>query len=162
MTIDDRLFEPNYLTYFASWLTEKSEDGYEYFIPTAGQWMEAFAGARDPREASDAIKRWFKGEDAKRRFNPSPRSRYGINEVLHSGERPENRTPTGLLDMESNVQEIVRDDNNLWYVIGGYNTLRGDQLGWACTEKRLYTTATESWAGKFTGFRVGRKPRKHD
>jgi hypothetical protein len=161
MTIDER-FDQNLLILFAIWITEKSDDGYRYSVPTANQWMQAFTGSRDPREAAEAIRRWFRGEDLKKRFFPSPRVRYGVNSVSRIGERAENRTPTGLLDMESNLQEIVQDENRLWYVIGGYNTLRESDLPWACTEKRFYNTGTENWAGKFTGFRLVRKPEKRE
>lgn len=159
MTIGER-FDPELLTYFAHWLTEKSDDGYRYHVPTANQWTCAFSGSAYPPEAGEALRRWFRGDDPRRRFNASPRSRYGVNEVLNIGERPENRTPTGILDMESNVQEIVRDDTGLWYVIGGYNLLRENDLLHFCAQKRLYSTATESWAGKFTGFRLARRPEK--
>jgi hypothetical protein len=85
--------------------------------------------------------------------------RYSITNVLPVGQRPENQTPSGLFDMEANVQEIVRDEtDSSWYVIGGFNTCRDDELLQKCIEKRPFSVATELWAGKFTGFRLGRKP----
>ncbi len=157
MTIDDE-FQPRLLEYFADWLTMKCADGYQYYIPTASQWMAAFTGSRDPRDAPDDIKRWFWGVDPAKSFNRRPGMRYATNEVNRIGERPENRTPTGLLDMEANVQEIVRDDNGFWNVIGGYNANRLDELDKRCTGMRLFKPSTEDWPSRFTGFRLGRKP----
>ncbi len=157
MTIDDE-FQPRLLEYFADWLTMKCADGYQYYIPTASQWMAAFAGSRDPRDAPDDIKRWFWGVDPAKSFNRRPRVRYATNDVNRIGERPENRTPTGLLDMEANIQEIVRDDNGFWNVIGGYNAHRLEELDKRCTAMRLFQPSTEDWPSRFTGFRLGRKP----
>ena len=75
------------------------------------------------------------------------------------GSRPENATPTGLLDMESNLQEIVLGQYGSLFVIGGYNAHRESELQRKCTDHRLYATGAEDWAGKYTGFRVVRKPK---
>ena len=45
------------------------------------------------------------------------------------------------------------------FVIGGYNAHRESELQRKCTDHRLYATGAEDWAGKYTGFRVVRKPK---
>jgi len=150
-------FDITLLTEFTRWLTEKSDDGYSYSLPSVSQWMTAFVGTPNPLEAKKEISRWFQGGDPGRRFNSSPKVRYGLPEVLKIGSRPENATPTGLLDMESNLQEIVLGQYGSLYVIGGYNQHRESELEHYCTKLRLYQTAAEDWASKFTGFRVLRK-----
>jgi hypothetical protein len=118
--------------------------------------MTAFTGSRDPSDAIQDITKWFKAPSGG--FNGSPRRRYSITDVLHSGERPENRTPTGLLDMESNLQEVVHDESGSWRVVGGWNALRGWELLQMCTVSRPYSTGASDWMAGFTGFRLGRRP----
>jgi hypothetical protein len=157
MTLDER-FDSELLNKFAKWIGQKSNDGYRYSIPTDKNWMTAFAGSKDPRDAPDVIVKWFKGTLGGIAFNPSPGKRYADPDVLPCGSRQENRTPTGLLDMESNIQEIVRDENGLWYVIGGHNRDRVEDLESRCTAARPYLYGTSLWAYKYTGFRLCREP----
>ncbi len=144
---------------FVEWLEEQLDDGYDYYVPTPGQWRAAFLGSRDPADATRDIQGWFQGTYPGWRFDPRPEVRYGINRVLSIGSRRKNQTVTGLLDMESNLQEIVRSEDGTWYVIGGWNTQREYELRDSCLAERPLKSSLEDFRRKFTGLRIGRRPR---
>jgi len=146
MVIGDEL--PELLREFVKWFELHSNDGYTYFIPTRAQWMAAFAGQGDPRKAEERIKDWFQ-----RSFDPSPSVRYSFNKIQRIGSRPENRTPTGLLDMESNLQELVLDGETL-KVIGGSNRDSESRMLEYCLKMRLPSDDFR----RMTGFRMCRMP----
>jgi serine/threonine protein kinase len=145
----------NLLKEFAVWFQEQAADGYQYFVPSASQWLCAFAGTRDAREATDRIRAWF---DAS--FIAKPGERYGFVIASKVRSRPENATPSGLFDMESNVQELVfKDGEELFAVIGGHNQLvyREDILK-HCLSIRPFNEGQQIMLGKVTGFRLCRRP----
>ena len=89
----------------------------------------------------------------------SSNRRYGQNKVSAIGERSENATSTGLLDMESNLQEIALTAQGLHVVIGGHNQLDDpERLSRACTMSRNLDEDQRELLGGFTGFRICRKP----
>src|SRR5512139_2580004 len=107
-------------------------------------------------KAYEEITDWFQGSNAAepRGFQPSPGVRYGLNLLSALGARKENRTPTGLLDMEANVQEIV-SDGEVFKVIGGSN--RDPDPGKIldhCLLPRPYGTDERTLQGRITGFRL--------
>jgi serine/threonine protein kinase len=156
MTLGD--FSPSLLREFVKWFEEKSSDGYAYFIPTQEQWMAAFCAAGDPVEARDKIKEWFFGtRKDQQRFEPHPEVRYGVNKVYPIGSRKENRTPAGLLDMESNVQEVVLD-GDAFKVIGGSNQENEQEILQRTLEARPFGELERGPQGRMTGFRLCRKP----
>ena len=71
------------------------------------------------------------------------------NRVMKIGSRPESLSFGGLLDMESNVQEIVRGPDGWLRVIGGWNRLRTDKLKAACLESRALEPSLSSKAGLY-------------
>lgn len=158
MTLGDK--SPDLLREFVRWFEDKASDGYVYEIPTVKHWLGAFGGVSDPRQAFWQVTEWFRGErrDSSARFNPDPGIRYGKNKVTPIGARPENRTPTGLLDMEANVQEIVLD-GEVFKVIGGSNQDSGtEQILDRCREPRSYDFDRRTLQGDLSGFRLCRKP----
>ena len=141
---------------FVKWFEEQAADGYTYSLPTVEQWLRSFTGARTEAEATREIRSWF-SEDGEFVFQQS--ERYGQNEVSTIGERSENATSTGLLDMESNLQEIVLTAQGLHVVIGGHNQLDDqERLSRACTMSRSLDEDQRELLGGFTGFRICRKP----
>lgn len=141
---------------FVKWFEEQAADGYTYSLPTVEQWLRSFTGARTEAEATREIRSWF-SEDGEFVFQQS--ERYGQNEVSAIGERSENATSTGLLDMESNLQEIVLTAQGLHVVIGGHNQLDDqERLSRACTMSRSLDEDQRELLGGFTGFRICRKP----
>ncbi|MCH2373218.1 MAG: hypothetical protein MK538_03480, partial [Planctomycetes bacterium] len=141
------------LVEFVQWFEEQANDGYNYFLPAAYQWRAALSGASDPDRVDAQIKAWFIGENA--RFVGKPARPYGGDELLDVGLRPENRTVSGLYDMEAGVQEIVTYLGSM-YTIGGYNALDdAEAMLEHCLKPRLLTPES---AAKPTGFRLCRKP----
>ena len=141
---------------FVKWFEEQAADGYTYSLPTVEQWLRSFTGARTEAEATREIRSWF-SEDGEFVFQQS--ERYGQNKVSAIGERSENATSTGLLDMESNLQEIVLTSQGLHVVIGGHNQLDDpERLSRACTMSRSLDEDQRELLGGFTGFRICRKP----
>jgi len=158
MTLGER--PPDLLREFVRWFEKKASDGYAYEIPTVKDWLGAFSGVSDPRQAFWQVTEWFRGErrDSSARFNPAPSVRYGMNKVSTIGSRPENRTPTGLLDMEANVQEVVLE-GEVFRVIGGSNQDAGtEQILDRCRESRPYDGDRQLLQGPLTGFRLCRRP----
>ena len=156
MTLDQ---EPPELIYeFVRWFERNADDGFTYFIPSVVEWKQAFSGANDPAQANAEIAKWFSGgREDNRQFDSSPKERYGYNRVSNVGSRRENATPTGFLDMESNVQEIVLD-GDLFYVIGGDNSdTSADRMTEACLRPRLYSQREAAMGGALTGLRLCRK-----
>jgi hypothetical protein len=151
MTFGDS--SPELAREFVKWFTEKSRDGYVYSIPTRAQWLSAFTGMTEPAGALAAVRQWFETS-----FEESPRERYGVNYAQGTGKRKENATPTGLLDMESNVQEIVLD-GGVFKVIGGTNRDAGRSvLMERCLHPRPYTSDERALQGRLTGLRLCRRP----
>jgi hypothetical protein len=152
---------PELLFEFVEWFEEKADDGWNYFIPSVNEWQAAFAGASDPVQAHAYIEEWFRGERRdQKRFDPDPlprASRYGQNIVHAIGSRRVNATPTGLLDMESNVQEVVLR-GGVFYVVGAQNRVAdtADVLA-HCLQPRRYSKVREEYSQDFTGFRLCRK-----
>ena len=141
---------------FVKWFEEQAADGYTYSLPTVEQWLRSFTGARTEAEATREIRSWF-SEDGEFVFQQS--ERYGQNKVSAIGERSENATSTGLLDMESNLQEIVLTAQGLHVVIGGHSQLDDpERLSRACTMSRSLDEDQRELLGGFTGFRICRKP----
>ncbi len=141
---------------FVKWFEEQAADGYTYSLPTVEQWLRSFTGARTEAEATREIRNWFSG-DGEFVFQQS--ERYGQNKVSAIGERSENATSTGLLDMESNLQEIALTVQGLHVVIGGHNQLTDtNRLAMACTTPRSLDEDQRDLLGGFTGFRICRKP----
>lgn len=146
---------PDLVREFVKWFGQRSGDGYVYEIPTAEQWLEAFAGV-PAASAPERVRAWFAGGPSG--FVASPRARYGQNVVLAIGSRPENRTPTGLLDMEANVQEIVRVGEEL-KVIGGSNRDSDPRaIESRCLSPRPYDPSAQVFQGAVTGLRLCRRP----
>ena len=86
--------------------------------------------------------------------------RYGVNKVTGVGSRQENRTPTGLLDMESNVQELVLD-GEVFMAIGASNRDSGVKVMLDhCLQPRRYDTDAQTHQGRLTGVRLLRKPQE--
>jgi hypothetical protein len=145
--------QPAQLPDFAKWFQEKARDGYAYSVPTVGQWLCAFGGTNDVQAAKEEIREWFRV-----RFKAPGSYHYFTNEVYDRGSRPENETATRLLDMESNLQEVVVDDLagvSVFGVIGAYNRIseQGDMLD-HCLRARHYNP----FHMRFTGFRLCRRP----
>jgi hypothetical protein len=106
----------------------------------------------DPAGALSAVKQWFVS------FKEAPQERYGVNYAQAMGKRRENATPTGLVDMESNVQELVLDDA-VFKVIGGTNRDSGKAaIMDHCLRPRPYTSDERTLQGRLTGLRLCRKP----
>jgi hypothetical protein len=151
MTLGDS--SPELAREFVKWFTEKSRDGYAYSIPTRAQWLAAFTGMTDPAGALAAVRQWFE-----KSFRETPHEPYGGNQPLGTGKRRENATPTGLVDMESNVQEIVLD-GGLFKVIGGTNRDVGKAaILDRCLHPRPYTSGERALEGRLTGIRLCRRP----
>jgi hypothetical protein len=146
---------------FASWLTERADDRFEYFVPSVDQWLCAFAGESDRVLALAEIRNWFEGRHSSGSFSPilPPSLRYdGRGEALPVGSRRANASPrTGLLDMEANVQELVRGSDGRLRVIGGWNGLREYELKDACLEDRDLAPLLKDVGGALIGLRVGRR-----
>ena len=66
---------------------------------------------------------------------------------------------SGLLDMESNLQEVVRGEGGRWLVIGGWNTLRSTMLRPNCINERELKDSLNGYEHKYTGIRLGRRPK---
>jgi hypothetical protein len=140
---------------FVEWFGEQAADGYSYSLPTVDQWLCSFSGARTVEEAQGEISGWFE-EDG---FEFQQQERYGKNQVSKIGSRPLNETPTGLLDMEGNLQEIVLNDQGLHVVIGGQNQLADrKRILSACLVPRKLDEDQRELLGGFTGFRLCRQP----
>jgi hypothetical protein len=152
---------PDLLREFAKWFESHSADGYAYSIPTVTHWLMAFVGVTDVDRARDGVREWFQGTDSGRHhFNPEPAVRYGVNKVTGVGSRQENRTPTGLLDMESNVQELVLD-GEVFMAIGASNRDSGVKVMLDhCLQPRRYDTDAQTHQGRLTGVRLLRKPQE--
>ncbi len=117
---------------FVLWFEESARDGYTYRIPTTAEWLCAFVGTRDPEFAPQDIDKWFENKRRDRMgFNSKPDKPYGTLEPTTVRSRPENKTPTGLYDMEANVRELVRDGSS-WRVIGGCNQEKAEDLQASC------------------------------
>jgi formylglycine-generating enzyme required for sulfatase activity len=143
----------------SKWVTERSADGYEYRVPTLDEWLCAFSGARDAEGAREDVEAWFRGGSRRQRFVDSPEEEYGKEEPSRIGSRPANASPTGLLDMESNVQELVKDGSGAPVVIGGQNPeSQPEELLHACLEPRAYDRGQRDLMRRFTGFRLCRSP----
>ncbi|HZN57112.1 MAG TPA: serine/threonine-protein kinase, partial [Planctomycetota bacterium] len=158
MVLDERSVET--LREFVAWFEEKANDGYRYEIPTAAQWLQAFAGERDAERARRSVTAWFQAKlDSVDRFDPRPKCSYETDAVKEVGRRPENRAPGGLLDMEANVQEVVLD-GGLLKVIGGH---AGDKTPDALLSRALaprpFGPSEAATEGRFTGLRLLRRPR---
>lgn len=151
MTLEES--PPGLLREFATWFERMARDGYTYRLPTTDEWLAAFAGQKDPARARPAIREWF-GSIGGAGFKPAPEVRYGINKATPMGCRTENQTPTGLLDMEAGVQEMVLD-GELYKVLGGSNRDLEKDFLQQCLEARPYETL---YHGRVTGFRLVRKP----
>ena len=93
----------------SSCLINEEEDGYEYFIPSPDQWKRAFIGLDEVGEATNGIVKWFIDDNGYKgnKFTPLTDEKYALNRVSKIRSRQENMTPTGLFDMESNLQEIA-------------------------------------------------------
>ena len=142
---------------FVLWFQEEAKDGYAYGIPTTAEWKCAFVNASDPHYANIHIDDWFgeQGFDGQR-FEPNPTQRYGLRVPVRVRSRPENKTPTGLYDMEGNVQEIVEDGG--LRLIGGFNNLeKPDDFRKYCKQSRPYNPG--DLYARMTGCRLLRRPR---
>jgi hypothetical protein len=140
---------------FVEWFGEQAADGYSYSLPSVDQWLCSFTGSRTAEKAADEIEKWFE-EDG---FVFQQQERYGKNKVSKIGSRPANETPTGLLDMEGNLQEIVLNSQGLHVVLGGHNQLDDtDSIFGACLAPRKLDEAARQLQGGFTGFRLCREP----
>ncbi|MBN1441378.1 MAG: hypothetical protein JXA90_01655, partial [Planctomycetes bacterium] len=170
MVLGDR--PVNLVRGFVKWFEEQTDDGYAYFVPTVDQWVCAFAGRSDPVLAREEIAEWFSPDpDASRYarmgkcFTETPTPRYGLNKLQESGSRPANISPSGLLDMEANVQELViqQEGGSLFFVIGGHEQLRtrSDFLS-HCQTARRFGEDQQSLQTKFTGLRLCRRPKTED
>jgi len=146
---------------FVEWFQDNAADGYTYFIPSEDEWLCAFAGARTAEQARRGIAAWFENEQSG--FSWKQSEKYGQEQASALGSRPSNLTPTDLLDMESNVQEIVRDTKDPeaeYAVIGGFNRLKTlDALKTSCLDSRATSAAESEIAARFTGFRIARRPK---
>lgn len=152
-----------HLKLFITWFNRKfgQEDGYEYFLPTPEQWRLAFAGSRSLQEAEHDITLWFRRGLKGSLFDPNVDERYGLQRISPIGSRKVNMTPTGLFDMESNLQEVCRGENDAYHVIGGFNRLRSGNLRLACLNPRPLIDTLKDKFGltRFTGLRLCRQPR---
>jgi hypothetical protein len=156
MVLEDRYLK--LLPEFVRWFEINAADGYSYAIPHQDDWLRAFTGARSVDEARKEISAWF--HDAQDGFGFVQSERYGKNKPSEIRARPSNLTPTELLDMESNLQEIVLDDNDLYAVIGGHNQLDDvDRMEQHCLAARRFDTDTREMLGRFTGVRLCRRPK---
>ncbi|MBI4582590.1 MAG: protein kinase [Planctomycetes bacterium] len=150
--------DENLLLGFTDWLSDKCKENYRYYIPTPEEWRCAFAGTADPQEAAGEILNWFQGASRRgKSYNPNPKNRYYSEQISRIGSRLENRTPSGLLDMESNLQELVRDLEGRFGVIGGWNLLRESELSDHCLKERPFKLGSRDPLKKYTGLRVARK-----
>jgi hypothetical protein len=144
---------------FAEWFEEKAADGYEYSVPSVADWLGAFSNEAHPAQARAVIRKWFAGErEDGKKFIRSPDVRYGWNQAKHLGSRKENVTPTGFLDMESNVQEIVLR-GVLFYVMGAHNGVASASgIERRCLTPRPFTGVAAGLSGAMTGLRLLRRP----
>ena len=143
---------------FVKWFQERANDGYVYFVPTVEQWLCAFTDTDEEQEARQALEKWFD-----RRFEARPEPRYGVNKPYAMGLRLENMTLTGMLDMESNLQELVvlQDDRTIYAVIGAHNQLvDAESIKRACLHHRKFDRAQQPLLKKLTGLRLCRRPRR--
>ncbi|HLU49554.1 MAG TPA: hypothetical protein VK116_15760, partial [Planctomycetota bacterium] len=145
---------------FVRWFEKRSDDGYEYFVPTVEQWLTAFVDADSAEVARQRIDDWFTKEF---RISLPPRElRYGENQSFPIGSRKMVETPgTGLLDMEANVQEIVRaaPGETVYVVIGGSNHHSSvEGLRNACLYHRTFDPDRQEIQGDRTGLRLCRRP----
>lgn len=145
---------------FVRWFQRRADDGYEYFVPTAEQWMCAFVDVDDLAAARERIAAWFAKD-----FTiaaPSADFRYGLNKPLPVGSRKMVETPaTGLLDMEANVQELVFSSpgESLFAVIGGFNQHQtAEAIRDACLYYRSFDPDQQAMRGHLTGLRLCRRP----
>jgi hypothetical protein len=151
---------PDLLREFVKWFEKKAGDGYTYAIPTVEQWQSAFIGVSDPALAPSLLRGWFRGDwkGSGAPFDPSPRERFGQNTVLPIGRREETKTPTGLLDMVANVQEIVLE-GEVMKVIGGSNRETDVQaFEDHCLGARPYDLDARTFQNSMTGARLCRRP----
>jgi hypothetical protein len=150
MTLADTA--PELLREFVGWFQERARDGFDYEIPSREHWIAAFTGMSDTEAARRALVEWFQ------KSFQEPNERYGVNRPSAIGSRRVNATPTGLLDMESNVQEIVLEGEK-FAVIGGSNRDTGAwQIQEHCLQARAYGTEERDLRGRVTGFRLCRRP----
>ncbi len=158
------LVEDHYLKLlpeFVRWFEVNAADGYSYAIPRQEDWLRAFTGAGSVDEARTEISDWF--GDLRSGFGFRQSERYGQNKPSEIGARPSNLTPTELLDMESNLQEIVLDSNDFYAVIGGHNQLGdAEHMERHCLASRRFDTDTRELLGRFTGLRLCRRPKTGD
>ena len=152
-------YDPALLAKFVLWFERQADDGYHYMVPTVQQWQAAFGGDDHPVQNLERITSWFRNTRADgKRFDVSPSVRYGWNQIKRIGSRAENATPTGFLDMESNVQEVVRG-GGFYYVLGAHNATRESELiERYCLRPRPFTDVLSSLSGALTGFRLCRRP----
>jgi hypothetical protein len=151
-------FQASLIGRFVEWFEARCADEYTYYVPTADEWRMAFAGADTDHEARVKLQRWFASyEPGDSRFDPHPVESYSNRFLSRLRARKENRSATGLYDMEANVQEIVRGEDGKWMVVGGYNGLRPSLLESLCQSQR--ELSDESWLRRLTGFRLARRPR---
>jgi serine/threonine protein kinase len=150
-------FDKSLVDEFLRWLETSCDGDYHFFVPSAEEWLLAFTGALNGEEARKKILMWFSGY-AKNGFRDivAGNSRYGAETALPVGSRPINKTATQLLDMESNLQEIVHDDNGRWLVIGGHNALSSNELRDQFQRSELLTKPFSEDEGQITGLRVAR------
>ncbi len=141
---------------FVKWFEAQAEDGYAYHVPTVDEWTMAFAGVDSRDDAYEEISRWFQEEFE---FSSGQAPRYGLNVASPIGSRPRNATPTRLLDMESNVQELVYDRQGLEAVIGGNNQHDNRaKIERACRTPRALDRDHQELLGRLTGLRLCRRP----
>ena len=139
---------------FAKWIGAQADDGYVYSLPTLAEWQMAFVGAETRKQALEQIEDWFR-----RDFSIGMRERYGRNQSMPVGSRPQNATPTRLLDMESNLQEIVYDERGLEVVIGGHNHLAdAEKIQRNCVVSRPFDNDQRGMMRQMTGIRLSRRP----
>jgi hypothetical protein len=151
MTLEEA--PPGLLREFAAWFERRAGDGYAYRLPTKEEWIASFTGQRDPARARAELREWF-ASTGPGRFQEASEVRKGINKATSYGMHPLNRTPTGLLDKEAGVQEVVLD-GEVYKVLGGSNRDVEKDIGQQCLEARLYETL---YHGRVTGFRLVRRP----
>jgi hypothetical protein len=156
MVLEDRYVK--LLPEFIAWFERKAADGYRYSVPRVDEWLCGFTGARSAEAARREVSEWFADRAAGFAFQQS--ERYGINRPSRIGSRPRNATPTGLLDMEANLQEIVTDERGLYAVIGGHNQLDdAAKIERYCLSPRRYDTDVRELLERFTGVRLARRPK---
>ena len=150
-------FDQHRVNAFLRWLERSCDGEYDFFLPSPDQWRAAFTGQSQADKARWAIRVWFHGfdRDSFQEIAEGPR-RYGHGTILPVGSRRENRTSTGLLDMESNLRELVVE-NDRWYVIGGHNALRPVDLSEACVRAQRIEIALREHEGRYVGLRIARR-----